>query len=438
MVQGFSLIIAALVLCVLGLAGVTFSLRRSRGRSLQEARDERALREEVAVQADALDRLLALTSHLADDLDEGRLLERVAGDACRLVDASAALVMELSGGRYTVVTGAPDAAAWRPPPLIADSAEALEQSLRGLWPGTLELTPLRTPSLTGGTLVVLRTERAFSELERAQLRVFCSSASRAASNARLFTLAETLRIEAEQRERERVRLSNRLLDAEEGERRRLALALHDGPQQSIAGIGLIIGAALDAFRDNALEEGMRSLAIARDRTSDVVRSLRTLTFALEPITLRDHGFTAAFTELAGQLTEAHGIRIDVDANAIDAQDRQAQVCLYRIAQEATANAVKHAHCSRITVTARTVTSGSIELMIADDGRGADPTVLNRGGLHRGVDAMRERAWGVGATLTFDVTRGGGTTVRVVVPSRPTTSLTAADVAVLPSSPRAAA
>ncbi len=210
----------------------------------------------------------------------------------------------------------------------------------------------------------------------------------------------------------------RLLRVEEGERRRLALALHDGPQQSIAGIGLIVQAASDTIRAGEVAQGLTSLNRALEHCRNVVRSLRTLTFALEPITLRDHGFTAAFCELAGQLSESHNVEIVVDASAIDALDRQAQVSLYRIAQEATTNAVKHAGGTRIDVTARMLEKGGIELCIADNGRGAEEDELQRGGMHRGVDAMRERAWGVGGTMTFEQTAGGGCTVRVIVPPRP--------------------
>ena len=183
----------------------------------------------------------------------------------------------------------------------------------------MEFTPLPVPSLQAGALAVLRrADSPFSAVERAQLRVFAAAAVRTAHNARLFTLAETLRVEAELRERERGRLSDRLLRVEEGERRRLALALHDGPQQSIAGIGLIVQAAHDTIRAGEVDEGLRSLTRALEHCKTVVGSLRTLTFALEPITLRDHGFTAAFCELAGQLSESHKVEIVVDATAIDA------------------------------------------------------------------------------------------------------------------------
>ncbi len=410
-------VLLAIALGVLG--ALALRARGSRQRAERNVEAERALREQLSAQADALDRLLAATTGLTDELDEGRLLERIAEEAVELVSADCGLVLERTDNRCSVVTSAPLGQAWRPAALDAGSATDLAAALAEAHGGAVEVTPLPVPSLQGGALAVLRSSDApFSAVERAQLRVFAAAAVRTAHNARLFTLAETLRVEAELRERERGRLSDRLLRVEEGERRRLALALHDGPQQSIAGIGLIVQAAHDTIEAGEVAQGLSSLNRALEHCRGVVRSLRTLTFALEPITLRDHGFTAAFCELAGQLSESHKIEIVVDATAIDALDRQAQVSLYRIAQEATTNAVKHAGGSRIDVTARTLEKGGIELCVADNGRGAHEEELQRGGMHRGVDAMRERAWGVGGTMTFEETTGGGCTVRVIVPPRP--------------------
>jgi signal transduction histidine kinase len=405
----------------LGVLGVlVLRARGSRQAAERNVESERALREQLGAQADALDRLLAATTGLADELDEGRLLERIAEEGLELVSADCALVLERIANRCTVVTSAPLGAAWRPGPLTATSSADLAAELAAAYGGAVEFLPLAVPSLHAGALAVLRpADHPFSAVERAQLRVFAAAAVRTAHNARLFTLAETLRVEAELRERERGRLSDRLLRVEEGERRRLALALHDGPQQSIAGIGLIVQAAHDAIRAGEVDEGLHSLTRALEHCRTVVGSLRTLTFALEPITLRDHGFTAAFCELAGQLSESHKVEIAVDAGAIDLLDRQAQVSLYRIAQEATTNAVKHAGGTRINVTARRLEKGGLELCIADNGRGASDDELQRGGMHRGVDAMRERAWGVGGTMAFEETDGGGCTVRVIVPPRPT-------------------
>jgi signal transduction histidine kinase len=414
------IVLNALLVVALGtLAVLIVRLRTSRRTAERNVDAERSLREQLSAQADALDRLLAATTGLADELDEGRLLERIAEEALALVSVDCALVLERTGNRCTVVTSAPLGQAWRPTTLDAVNVSELTSELAAAYGGAVEVTPLPLPSLQAGALAVLRsTDLPFSAVERAQLRVYAAAAVRTAHNARLSPLAEPLRAEAARRARARGRLSDQLLRVEEGERRRLALALHDGPQQTIAGIGLIVQAAHDAIRAGEVDEGLGSLQRALEHCRGVVGSLRTLTFALEPITLRDHGFTAAFSELATQLSEAHKVEIAVDAAAIDALDRQAQVSLYRIAQEATTNAVKHAGGTRVHVTARTLERGGIELCIADDGRGAGEADLLRGGMHRGVDAMRERAWGVGGTMTFEETPGGGCTVRVIVPPRP--------------------
>ena len=77
--------------------------------------------------------------------------------------------------------------------------------------------------------------------------------------------------------------------------------------------------------------------------------------------------------------------------------------------------MKHANASHVSVRAHRRRDGSIEFAVADDGSGTSPEELDRRGHHQGVDAMRERASGIGATLRFEPTPGGGTTVRLVVP-----------------------
>ena len=351
----------AIALGVLG--ALALRARGSRQRAERNVEAERALREQLSAQADALDRLLAATTGLTDELDEGRLLERIAEEAVELVSADCGLVLERTDNRCTVVTSAPLGQAWRPAALDAGSATDLAAALAEAHGGAVEVTPLPVPSLQGGALAVLRSSDApFSAVERAQLRVFAAAAVRTAHNARLFTLAETLRVEAELRERERGRLSDRLLRVEEGERRRLALALHDGPQQSIAGIGLIVQAAHDTIEAGEVAQGLSSLI----RALEHCRGVRPLPAHADVRARADHAarprLHRGVLRARRSAPESHKIEIVVDATAIDALDRQAQVSLYRIAQEATTNAVKHAGGSRIDVTARTLEKGGIELV----------------------------------------------------------------------------
>ena len=177
----------------------------------------------------------------------------------------------------------------------------------------------------------------------------------------------------------------------------------------------MLEAALADLGGEEHRETSRVVRLAIERTRGIVRDLRRLTFALEPITLRDHGFGAAFGELAAQTGDAHSVEVTVEAEIVDELERPVQVCLYRIAQEALANDVKHANATHVSVRAHRRRDGSIEFAVADDGSGTSPEELDRRGHHQGVDAMRERASGIGATLRFEPTPGGGTTVRLVVP-----------------------
>ena len=409
--------IGALLLAVtiVALATLLQRARRQRADAELAVAFEREIASDLLEQADALDRLVAAVAGLQDDLDEQRVLDRLASATRQLLQADAALVVETSEDGL-LVCAAHDAIdpTLVPPPLTraGNVAETLQAGLaaevcsvamgaQGLGPADLA--------------VVRRSDPPFSPLELAQLRVLADFGSRARQNGRLYTLARSLRAQAEERERERARLSDRLLTAEEQERRRLSLALHDGPQQTIAGVGLILEAALADLGDEEHRETSRVVRLAIERTRGIVRDLRRLTFALEPITLRDHGFGAAFGELAAQTGEAHRVSVTVEAAIVDELERPVQVCLYRIAQEALANAVKHANASHVSVRAHRRRDGSIEFAVADDGSGTSPEELDRRGHHQGVDAMRERASGVGATLRFEPTPGGGTTVRLVVP-----------------------
>jgi two-component system, NarL family, sensor histidine kinase UhpB len=416
-IVGEAIGVLVLALTIVALAGLLARARRQRADAERAIAFEREVASDLLEQADALDRLVAAVAGIADDLDEQRVLDRLAAATRQLLEVDVALVVETSEDGLLVCTAsdAQDPTFVLPPlTLHGDAAETLCAELdASVW-------CVAMPSAGGepAELAIVRREASpFTPLELAQLRVLGDFGSRARQNARLFTLARSLRAHAEERERERARLSDRLLTAEEQERRRLSLALHDGPQQTIAGVGLMLEAALSDLDGDEHQETTRIVRIALDRTRGIVRDLRRLTFALEPITLRDHGFGAAFGELAAQTGEAHGVRVAVEAVIVDELERPIQVCLYRIAQEALANTVKHAGATSVAVSAHRRRDGSIEFAIADDGSGTSPEELDRRGHHQGVDAMRERASGIGATLGFETTPGGGTTVRVVVPQR---------------------
>src|SRR5207245_6469121 len=126
---------------------------------------------------------------------------------------------------------------------------------------------------------------------------------------------------------------DRLIAAEQDERRRIALFLHDGPVQNLSGIALMLDAALHAIDTGRLADAQEVLSTALDRQRSTIRELRDLSFALEPVVLRDQGFGPALQELADQVGTANRIRIDLDVAAAEEIGEAAQVATYTIIRE---------------------------------------------------------------------------------------------------------
>ena len=128
--------------------------------------------------------------------------------------------------------------------------------------------------------------------------------------------------------------AERVLAAEQDERRRIALFLHDGPVQSLAGVALMLDASLDLIGRGDLEQGREILDRALARTRTTVGELRELSFNLEPVALRDHGFAAAVDALAQSRGREQRIEVTLDVALIDSLGEQTQAALYQIVREA--------------------------------------------------------------------------------------------------------
>jgi two-component system sensor histidine kinase UhpB len=216
-----------------------------------------------------------------------------------------------------------------------------------------------------------------------------------------------LRAEAAEREAERAFLAAQLITAEQDERRRLALILHDGPLQSLSGIALMHDAALAALEQGRAEEAKRVIESAVEREREVIQTLRDLSFAIEPVILRDRGFATAVRALAEQIEQARKIGVTLDVGAAERLGEKAQVALYQTIREALSQAVRR-RPERISVGMEVHADGSVSAAIADDG----VEERRRGSL----EAIRERARILGATVSIEPAAGGGTVVLVAVPA----------------------
>jgi signal transduction histidine kinase len=260
------------------------------------------------------------------------------------------------------------------------------------------LVPLAIRSESLGTLSIERAD-PFRRWDLTRAQVLADLAARAVENARLL-------VEASEREAERNRLTDQLITAEQDERRRLSVFLHDGPLQSMSGLAMIHDAALAAVREGRGEEAAKLIATSLDRERKTIQELRDLSFAIEPLVLRDQGFHAAVRALSDQIEEAQRITVMANVDAGERLGEKAQAALYQIIRESLSQAVRR-NPRRITITVEQDDGGGFVTEILDDGVGERRRAS--------IDAIDERVRILNGRLTVDQGEEGGTSVRVVVP-----------------------
>jgi two-component system, NarL family, sensor histidine kinase UhpB len=212
-------------------------------------------------------------------------------------------------------------------------------------------------------------------------------------------------------EAERRRAGSAALQAQEQERARVARDLHDEVNQSLTGLLL----RLEAVRESAPPELEPELAETKALANQAMRELLSLARQLRPTALDDLGLAAA---TAGQVEQMARGEIEAEFAAegdLSSLGDDAQLVVYRVAQEALSNAARHSGAARVEVRLRRLESGGVELVAADDGRGF-AFDESEGGL--GIAGMRERALLIGGELTIESRPGRGTTVRLTVPGEP--------------------
>jgi signal transduction histidine kinase len=149
---------------------------------------------------------------------------------------------------------------------------------------------------------------------------------------------------------------------------------------------------------------------ALDRQRSTIRELRDLSFALEPVVLRDQGFAPALQALAEQIGTANQIRIDLDVDAADHIGEAAQVATYTIIRELLDQAVRRGPPTTVDVTIRATDDGGLETSVSDD---AEPERRRRS-----YEAVEERVKQLRGAIDVE-TSDGGTRVVITLPSSAT-------------------
>jgi signal transduction histidine kinase len=234
---------------------------------------------------------------------------------------------------------------------------------------------------------------AFDETDLVVLQSLADQAAVAIENAQLYKQAKQLAVVEE--------------------RNRLARELHDSVTQALYGITLHAEAA---FRQlEAKETGLANeqLVELRITAQEALREMRLLIFELRPSVVEMQGLVPALRARLEAVEERAGLEVEINMDEnLDLSDR-IQDGLYRIAQEALNNALKHAKASKIILNL-TGTLSKVTLEIMDDGLGFKPDeAVEGGGL--GLDGIIERAELMNGELIMDSWPGKGTTIRIEVP-----------------------
>ncbi|MCL4861028.1 MAG: PAS domain S-box protein [Caldilineaceae bacterium] len=387
---------------------------------------QRMLEQRVAERTRELSTLLEMAHNVAGNLTLDELLSQVLRQLQAVVDYSGAAIYTLDGARLTLLDYRgpgvrerllANAANLEPgpaqlavierhepviiPDLWGDSplARAVQNQLgeqlkaQGLkdthsWLGV----PLLVKERIMGLLVLYHQQPNFYDTRQANLvMAFANHVAVAIENARLFGQAQQL--------------------AAVEERQRLARELHDSVSQALYGIALGARTArvqLERDPSKAFAPTDYVLQLAEAGLAE----MRALIFELRPESLAQEGLVAALTKQADSLRARHQIEVQTGFGPEPDVALDIKEALYRIAQEATHNIVKHAHASRVDVRL-SEEDGALVLEVQDNGRGFDTGADFPG--HLGLKSMRERAIRLGGSLTIDSAPGQGSLVRARMP-----------------------
>ncbi len=369
---------------------------------------------------------------LNSDRSTAEILDHIVGQALALLGTNAAAIYGLDPSRQVLrirsarglnpeymarmeiaVGEAPvgEAVAYRRPAAVPDLRSGVREILDRMDPikrallewlitqyGALIAVPLIVKGEAyGGLVVYYDAPREFSSEEMALTVALGDQAALAIENARLRAQHEEA--------------------AAAAERTRLARDLHDSVSQTLFSLNLIAGVIPRLWERNP-EEGRRRLAELRQLARGALAEMRTLLLELRPTALLEMQLGDLLQQLAEATAGRSRLPIAVTAEGQGSLPADIQIALYRIAQEALNNVVKHAEASTSTLTV-CWTPDSARLVICDDGRGFDPAHAPQARLGLGI--MRERADGIGATLAVTTQADRGTTVEVNWTARNATS-----------------
>jgi signal transduction histidine kinase len=285
-----------------------------------------------------------------------------------------------------------------------DDQFGVRRSVQTLGLRSIMCVPIRIKDLVSGVMYVDNRVQAglFLPADLDLLAAIASSAAIAIENARLHQ--ERLAIMRQQ--------LAQVTAAQEEERRRVARELHDGVGPALASMSHRLRALLELLEgeDDAATAEIEELA---GLAADYVRDIRRLIYDLRPAALDELGLVPALRHYLLRRQQEQGLAISFRADSEARLPAPVETALFRIAQEAVNNAIKHAGAQAVDVSV-TRDRGGIRLTVADDGQGFDP-LAPRSSSQVGLWSMRERVEQIGGEFELQSAPGQGTTLTAWVP-----------------------
>ena len=359
---------------------------------------------------DDLRRGLSALSALSGDLQhagrEQDVLSALLARPLTLPTVRGSALFLLQQGRPRLVRGAGVCERWTDAAEPGEGgaaalARAIESGLpqvTGRWSDGLATYPfaavlplLQREQVMGALVLVGEARDPFTALDDRFLVALGQQVGAALENADLYTRLEARTVEL-------ARLSARMIEQQEEERRRLSRELHDETAQVFSAVKMELG----VLREGVSPEQAARLDQAITLIDTGIRSIRNVTNDLRPSILDDLGLLPALRSLVAEFAERSGIRTGLVApGALPPLSKEAELALFRALQEALSNVLRHAGARTVEV-GISVNPAGVLLAVRDDGRGPPelaPEWLEQAG-HMGLAGMRERIKALGGSVRF--------------------------------------
>jgi signal transduction histidine kinase len=299
----------------------------------------------------------------------------------------------------------------RRPQLTADWREPGSAA----FPYAAVLPLFRREEVIGALVLVGDARDPFTALDDRFLVALGQQVGAALENADLYTRLHDRTLEL-------ARLSARMVQQHEEERRRLSRELHDETAQVFSAVKMELG----LLRDGVGPAQSDRLARALELIDTGIRSIRSVTNDLRPSLLDDLGLLPALRSLVADFGARSDIQVALTAPAaLPPLSKDAELALFRALQEALSNVRRHAGARNVDVDI-TADAGVVRINVDDDGRGP-PAIgaeqLEREG-HMGLAGMRERISALGGSVRFGRSRGGGAALEILLPVEPSPEVAA--------------